>query len=148
MVEVVTCGVRRTCCRGRSTHTLAAKCYKCWCILQATTTYSSLAFWGVAKETAMRTDAALTAQTDTPPGTKETPEGMRVTVELVVYMNKMSHSKPIRCVDEDAVVVDGHVFDGAVYSTAVLLTMPLCPQQTSPVKRHASPLPPQETPHT
>jgi hypothetical protein len=54
--------------------------------------YSSLEFWGLVKETAMRTDAALTVQIDTPPGAKDTPEGISVTVELVVYMQRMSHS--------------------------------------------------------
>ena len=54
--------------------------------------YSSFEFWGLVKETAMRTDAALTVQIDTPPGVKDTPEGISVTVELVVYMQRMSHS--------------------------------------------------------
>ncbi len=53
--------------------------------------YSSLEFWGLVNETAMRTDAALTVQIDTPPGAKDTPEGIKVTVELVVYMQRMSH---------------------------------------------------------
>jgi hypothetical protein len=56
---------------------------------QYAATHISLALWEVEKETAMRTDAALTVHMDTPPGTKETPAAISVTVELVVYLHTM-----------------------------------------------------------
>ena len=49
-------------------------------------TYINLAFWLVANDTAIITEAALAMQIETPPGEKDTPDGIRVTVVLVVYL--------------------------------------------------------------
>jgi hypothetical protein len=57
--------------------------------------YISLEFWGLVNETAMRTDAELTVQIDTPPGAIDTPEAISVTVELVVYMRRVSNGTNI-----------------------------------------------------
>ena len=78
---------------SRSIHTYLGKVLQYFKVIiishQYAAAHISLALCAVEKETAIRTDAALTVHIDTPPGTKETPEGISVTVELVVYLYTM-----------------------------------------------------------
>ena len=75
---------------SRSIHTYLGKVLQYFKVLNHyAAAHISLALCEAEKETAIRTDAALTVYIDTPPGTKETPEGISVTVELVVYLYMM-----------------------------------------------------------
>ena len=56
-------------------------------------TYINFAFWLVANDTAIITEAALAIQIETPPGENDTPDGIRVTVVLVVYLCEQRHTR-------------------------------------------------------
>ena len=122
----------RPCLLSRSIQTYLpqsiTKKVKC-CTVHTDEEHMSLAFWDWEKETAMRTDAALTVLIETPPGKKDTPEETRVTVVLVVYMLQMLHTFANE------------------FTARGLLTTPRCPPRTSPAAPRANPLPAPETPH-